>query len=200
MHPRDEHIQPFAQHFVVVIAPGVARNPSARGIIIAHCGLFGGIRLRRIVVQRYHNQTARAFERQSRIHATLIAQIIHLTRIVRARPTWHTAQVPEKHPPAPRRKDQIPTRVPARKSSVSVSPNPWRYHAINGTVAPQGCFRRARAAYWPLTLISGFVSCYPVSFRWKTSLTPREGRHAATSPGNEDRSANRPSSGLYEDR
>jgi hypothetical protein len=57
--------------------------------------LFGRIRLRRVVIQRHHDQTARPIERQSWIHAALIVQIIHLAGMPALQPSRNLRQFRE---------------------------------------------------------------------------------------------------------
>src|SRR5271154_6154859 len=71
---------------MVIVAPGIARNPSARRNIIADAGLFDGIRLRGVVVQRDDDQAARAIERLPWIRAALIAEVIHFARMSALQP------------------------------------------------------------------------------------------------------------------
>ncbi len=70
---------------MIIVAPGVAGNPSARRVGMGIFGGRGGAR-RRIVIERNDDQAASAFENSPRIGAARIVKIIHLSRISARKP------------------------------------------------------------------------------------------------------------------
>src|SRR5258708_31473679 len=79
-HLGNQCIQFAPEYFMIIVAPGVTRNPSTRRFFFARfaAGYFGRIWLRRVVVNRANNHALHAVHRSLQISASRIVQVIHL--------------------------------------------------------------------------------------------------------------------------
>jgi len=84
-HGSNERIQFFAQDLMVVVAPGIARNPSSRRFT-GLSGAFCGVRLVCVVAEGNNNQAAQALQRELWVGAARVVEILHLAGVSAAQP------------------------------------------------------------------------------------------------------------------
>src|SRR6266481_247356 len=82
-----QRIELFAKHVVIVVAPGIARDPSARpvwrGDFIRHPG---GVGKRSVVIERADNDATRALYDMRRRVAPLVMEITHFPSVAPREP------------------------------------------------------------------------------------------------------------------
>src|SRR5260221_409580 len=117
---RNQRIQFLPQHFVIVAAPCVTRNPSPRRFFFRTLARnFCRIFFRRVVIHRADDHAAHPAHRRPHIRASRVVQILHLTRVPASRAC---SQVQETPVPPPRRTSRIQATAPSPQSTPCPPP------------------------------------------------------------------------------
>src|SRR5580698_5895070 len=78
VHRGYQGIELSSEHVVIIVAPGVTRDPAARNIVCLGNWDFCRVTVPCAVIQRRDDDAPRAFDDTPRIAAARIAQVIHL--------------------------------------------------------------------------------------------------------------------------
>jgi hypothetical protein len=82
----DQSVQHFPQYVVIVVAPGVPRDPTA-WFLVTHAGRrFRGKRMLGVVVEQAHDHTANSRQNSLQIRAAPVGEVAHFTGIAARQP------------------------------------------------------------------------------------------------------------------